>query len=80
LPGPLVANFCTTQSSTVCVRNAPLAGDTLYGGQDAAALIARTALHARSIELPHPATHEPLHVEAPHPPDYARALRQLRGH
>ena len=58
----------------------PLAGDALYGGQDAAALITRMALHARSLALQHPATHEPLHVEAPHPPDFARALQQLRGH
>jgi iron complex outermembrane receptor protein len=29
LPGPLVANFCTVQDSPVCVRNPPLAGDTL---------------------------------------------------
>ena len=58
----------------------PLAGDALYGSRDAAASIARTALHARSIELQHPATHVPLHVEAPHPPDFARALQQLRGH
>ncbi len=31
LPGPLVANFCTVQDSPVCVRSAPLAGDTLGG-------------------------------------------------
>jgi RluA family pseudouridine synthase len=57
----------------------PLAGDALYGGRGTA-LIARTALHARAIELEHPATHEPLRVEAPYPPDFARALQQLRGH
>jgi RluA family pseudouridine synthase len=58
----------------------PLAGDALYGGKDTAALITRTALHARAIELEHPATHEPLHVEAPYPRDFARAVQQLRGH
>jgi RluA family pseudouridine synthase len=57
----------------------PLAGDVLYGGKDVAALIARTALHAHSIEFEHPATHESLHIEAPYPPDFAQALLQLRG-
>jgi RluA family pseudouridine synthase len=57
----------------------PLAGDVLYGGHGAAALIARTALHAFAIELEHPATHAPFHIEAPYPPDFAQALRQLRG-
>lgn len=57
----------------------PLAGDVLYGGKDVAALIARTALHAHAIELEHPVTHKPLHVEAPYPLDFAQALLQLRG-
>ena len=57
----------------------PLAGDALYGGKGAPALIARTALHARTIELEHPATHQPLHVAAPYPPDFTQALQQLRG-
>lgn len=57
----------------------PLAGDGLYGDKDAKTLIARTALHARAIELEHPATHQPLYVEAPYPPDFNQALRQLRG-
>ncbi len=29
VPGPIVANFCTTQASTVCDRADPLPGDTL---------------------------------------------------
>lgn len=29
LPGPIVSNLCTIQSSTACVRFPPLAGDTL---------------------------------------------------
>jgi tRNA pseudouridine32 synthase / 23S rRNA pseudouridine746 synthase len=57
----------------------PLVGDELYGRKDAAALIARTALHAHTIELEHPATHQPLRVEAPYLPDFTQALRQLRG-
>ncbi len=58
----------------------PLAGDALYNSKDAPALIARTALHACTIELEHPVTHQLLHVEAPHPPDFTQALLQLRGH
>ena len=57
----------------------PLAGDVLYGGKGAAALIARTALHAHTIEFKHPTTHKPLHVEASYPPDFIQALLQLRG-
>jgi RluA family pseudouridine synthase len=57
----------------------PLAGDVLYGGKDATAIIARTALHACAIEFAHPVSHEPLRVEAPYPPDFTQALRQLRG-
>jgi RluA family pseudouridine synthase len=57
-----------------------LAGDVLYGGKDAAALIARTALHSHSIELEHPATHDPLRVEAPYPADFTQTLLRLRGH
>jgi tRNA pseudouridine32 synthase/23S rRNA pseudouridine746 synthase len=58
----------------------PLAGDVLYGGRDAAAIIARTALHAHAIDFEHPATHESLHIAAPYPPDFARLLEELRGH
>jgi len=54
-------------------RGLPLLGDTLYGSQVAfgpwsdderARLI---ALHARSIELKHPMTREPIHLVAPLP-------------
>ena len=58
----------------------PLAGDVLYGGADPTLIIVRTALHARTIEFEHPVTHESLHIEAPYPPDFAQALRQLQGH
>jgi tRNA pseudouridine32 synthase/23S rRNA pseudouridine746 synthase len=57
----------------------PLAGDALYGGKDTTGLIARTALHACSIELQHPVLHNALHIEAPYPLDFLQALRQLRG-
>jgi RluA family pseudouridine synthase len=55
----------------------PLAGDVLYGGS--VTLIERTALHARAIDFDHPLTHDPLHIEAPYPPDFAQTLQQLRG-
>lgn len=53
----------------------PLAGDVLYGGE--AALIARTALHARAISFEHPVTHAWLQFEAPYPADFCAALAQL---
>lgn len=55
-------------------RGLPLLGDSLYGSQvsfgpwsddERARLI---SLHARSIELKHPMTREPIHVTAPLPP------------
>jgi 23S rRNA pseudouridine1911/1915/1917 synthase len=55
-------------------RGLPLLGDTLYGSQvsfgpwndnERARLI---SLHARSIQLKHPMTREPIHVVAPLPP------------
>ncbi len=58
----------------------PLAGDVLYGGKAVADLIARTALHAHTIELEQPINHGPLRVTAPYPPDFVQALSQLRGH
>ncbi len=57
----------------------PLAGDALYHSQDAPAFLARTALHARALELEHPVTHQALHLEAPYPSDFTQALLQLRG-
>ncbi|NTU62057.1 MAG: RluA family pseudouridine synthase [Chloroflexi bacterium] len=57
----------------------PLAGDVLYGGKDATVLLSHTALHAQSIELDHPATHQRLHVEAPYPLDLTELLDRLRG-
>lgn len=41
-------------------------------------LIARTALHARSIRFFHPATGEPLKFTAEYPRDFAAVLYQLR--
>ncbi len=63
----------------------PLAVDRDYGdpgpllGPDGAILLDRTPLHASSLELTHPATGEPLRLEAPLPDDLARLLALLRG-
>jgi len=72
----------------------PLLGDPLYGGPPALFLsqikpglttrdnecpiLARPALHARSLSLAHPLDISPLHFEAPYPKDFNAALRQLR--
>jgi 23S rRNA pseudouridine1911/1915/1917 synthase len=52
----------------------PVVGDTVYRGEAGtadppAAALARQALHAWRIALPHPVTREPLHFEAPLPDD-----------
>jgi 23S rRNA-/tRNA-specific pseudouridylate synthase len=46
------------------------------GGQ---ATLARTPLHAASLELLHPVTGKPLKVESPLPPDMAAAVAALRA-
>lgn len=40
-------------------------------------LIARTALHAYSLDIPHPRSGENLHLEAPYPKDLKAAVAQL---
>jgi 23S rRNA pseudouridine1911/1915/1917 synthase len=69
----------------------PLLHDTLYGAtareaklppgklRDAAEAIGRQALHAMTLEFPHPRTGKRLRVEAPLPEDFQAALRLLRG-
>ncbi|MBQ3811090.1 MAG: RluA family pseudouridine synthase, partial [Kiritimatiellae bacterium] len=64
----------------------PVAGDPVYGSaaRDRAALPvarrpARQMLHAWRLELPHPATGEPLSFEAPPPADFLGLLAALRG-
>ena len=47
-------------------KGLPIFGDELYGGPAAE----RIFLHALSLELPHPLTGEPLHFEAPLPPEF----------
>lgn len=74
----------------------PLMGDVLYGGppalllsdlvpgisrgEDDQPLIARPALHARSIGFQHPAREERLSVEAPYAQDFEVAVWQCRLH
>lgn len=62
---------------------APIAGDDLYGGpkevETAAGTIAapRVMLHARSLEVPHPATGQVVRFEAPVPKDLEALLLGL---
>jgi 23S rRNA pseudouridine1911/1915/1917 synthase len=53
---------------------APILGDARYGGEPkAGGLIApRCLLHAQALELHHPGTGKPLHVESPVPEDLLR--------
>jgi 23S rRNA pseudouridine1911/1915/1917 synthase len=50
----------------------PVVGDGVYGGRDVA--IARQALHAWRVSLPHPVTRQRLELEAPLPDDMRRLL------
>jgi 23S rRNA pseudouridine1911/1915/1917 synthase len=54
-------------------RGWPIIGDSLYGSPDA--MIARQALHAWRVTLPHPITRQPLELEAPIPADMRAAIR-----
>jgi RluA family pseudouridine synthase len=78
----------------LAVAGYPLVGDELYAGWHAvgsrgdapmprepgAPPLARLALHARVLELEHPATGEALHFEAAYPEDFEEALGRLRYH
>lgn len=55
----------------------PLLADTLYGRAVAPELIARPALHARSISLTHPHDNTHITFDAPYPPDLVQAIRIL---
>ena len=54
----------------------PVAGDTLYGGDDPD-VIGRQALHAARLSLIHPISKEPVEFEAPLPDDMKEAIRKL---
>ena len=60
--------------------NAPVLGDSLYAGRatSRAGIIDRQALHARMLELEHPASGERMHFEAEYPEDFSHALSELR--
>jgi RluA family pseudouridine synthase len=55
----------------------PVVGDSVYGVADAA--IARQALHAFRIVLPHPLTRVPLAFQAPLPPDLRQVVAAISG-
>jgi 23S rRNA pseudouridine1911/1915/1917 synthase len=58
---------------------APLLGDARYGGprRVGEVSIPRVMLHARRLEVAHPATGAPLVLEAPVPEDFLAAERAL---
>ena len=64
----------------------PLAVDPDYGDagplldMGGVVLLARTPLHAASLELRHPASGAPLRIEVPPPQDMARTIAVLRAH
>ena len=61
----------------------PIIGDSKYGKSEHNRLLrdrfglARLALHAKSLDVPHPVRDERLHVEAPIPEDLAGPLRAM---
>ncbi|MFP2931681.1 RluA family pseudouridine synthase [Pyxidicoccus sp. 3LG] len=62
----------------------PVLGDSLYGtdaarSHPAAVALGRQALHAFRLEIPSPASGRLIHVEAPLPEDFLRALAVLRA-
>lgn len=59
----------------LAAEGAPVLGDRLYGGAPAPRLM----LHASRLKLVHPTRREPLSLEAPLPPSFARFLEAGRG-
>jgi len=66
--------------SHLAALETPILGDKLYGGPGEIEVegrplrASRMLLHARALELPHPATGAPLRLEAPMPEDLREAL------
>jgi 23S rRNA pseudouridine1911/1915/1917 synthase len=56
----------------------PVLGDKLYGGKHTATF-PRQMLHAWKLAFRHPRTGEVMTFEAPVPPDFAEAMRQIPG-
>ena len=61
----------------LAARAWPIVGDATYGSPDPS--IARQALHAWRVTLPHPASREPLIIEAPMPRDMQTLIRGPEG-
>ena len=61
----------------LAARAWPIVGDATYGSPDPS--IARQALHAWRVTLPHPASREPLIIEAPMPRDMQTLIRGPDG-
>lgn len=59
-------------------RGHPLLADSLYGGRPALGLT-RQALHAAHLSLAHPIDRRPLAFDAPAPPDFEVAWREVTG-
>lgn len=59
-------------------RGHPLLADSLYGGRPALGM-ARQALHAARLALAHPIDRRLLAFDAPAPPDFEAAWRQVTG-
>ncbi len=59
----------------------PIVGDALYGGAPSVGgrPVHRHLLHARNLVFPHPATGEPVRVDAPVPGDFRAAARAALG-
>jgi RluA family pseudouridine synthase len=58
----------------------PILNDSLYGALPLPGLpIDSLALHAHSLELTHPVSGLPLHLEAPYPPAFHATLEYLRA-
>jgi 23S rRNA pseudouridine1911/1915/1917 synthase len=61
-------------------RGHPILGDRIYGrGRPGPVDVPRLMLHAARLVFPHPASGEPVAVEAPLPADFEAALEALRA-
>lgn len=58
--------------------DAPLLGDTLYGGREDP-LMTRQALHCRALSFRHPFTNEAVTIEAPFPDDFRELMKDKEG-
>lgn len=75
---PLVADPFYGKRSAFYLSSIKKKRFNLRAGEKERPLLARTALHAHSLEIIHPGTGKPLKVEAPLPKDLRAVLNQLR--